>query len=41
MQVVYAAVANALQRCGVRVRDYSLILDKIIEAPSSMPVSLK
>jgi xanthine dehydrogenase YagR molybdenum-binding subunit len=37
-----AAVANAIYNaCGVRVRDYPLTLDKIIEAPSSAPVSLR
>jgi xanthine dehydrogenase YagR molybdenum-binding subunit len=38
-----AAVTNAIYNAsGVRVRDYPLTLDKIIEAPnSSMPVSLR
>jgi xanthine dehydrogenase YagR molybdenum-binding subunit len=37
-----AAVANAIYNaCGVRVRDYPLTLDKIIEAPSSAPASLR
>jgi xanthine dehydrogenase YagR molybdenum-binding subunit len=37
-----AAVTNAIYNaCGVRVRDYPLTLDKIIEASSSAPVSLR
>jgi len=37
-----AAVTNAIYNAsGVRVRDYPLTIDKILEAPNSMPVSLR
>jgi xanthine dehydrogenase YagR molybdenum-binding subunit len=37
-----AAVTNAIYNaCGVRVRDYPLTLDKIIQATSGVPVSLR